>query len=557
VEPAVYMDRNGTMLWNQKKYAANPLRNPEGIFRRFDRLPLMEWGLLLTYKLFPDAGMEFKTRLFAHTIGVLVLLSAYIFFCGYFPKKFTLLYLGLLAMNPVFSFTSYVTVLDGITILFMFLSLRQITVYFERKRIISLWWAGIWFGVGNAVKYPLFLWLAPISFLLMYYESKTPSSFIKDYFIYMFVSLFTTFFTMVSVKMLISSPGIAIALGFTSVGILFVLRYYLEKKKESIQRLSENIWSNKKIFISLLALFLGFGIFLFRYFQLHNFAEEFLTDRNLIGNFRLYKYMLLYQFKNYMTRDLFWIGFFGIPFALLMRERPMRKVWIPFAFGSVLYWIVASKSIFFHLYYTMIIMITLTISAAYFIHSSARIVKDPLKKSLVFLFFAVLVLPPAVDATNNRMKNYVNVDNVVKFIKENTKPDEFILFEGFLTPLSIYTGRGFVMPAVLIDNTIREEIRRIGFAGTMRKYKIKYLFTPNDRPYYSDYAPLFEQTNITEASGRNFNRGLTIFRTIGRPHPDLSNDLRQLEEIEKKHRIREKFVLAAQLGRFKFFSFQD
>ena len=155
------------------------------------------------------------------------------------------------------------------------------------------------------------------------------------------------------------------------------------------------------------------------------------------------------------------------------------------------------------------------------------------------------------------MNNYVNVDNAVQFIKDNTKPDEFILFEGFLTSLSIYTGRGFVMPAVLIDNAIREDIHKIGFADTMRKYKIKYLFTPNERPFYLDYAPLFEPTKIKEPSGKNYNRSITIYKTIGVSDSGISDDLKQVEEIEKKYNIKDKFVLAAQIGRFKFYSFQN
>ena len=52
VEPAVYMVQKDSMLWNQKKYVSDPVHNPEGIFPKFEHLPLMEWGLFLTYRLF-------------------------------------------------------------------------------------------------------------------------------------------------------------------------------------------------------------------------------------------------------------------------------------------------------------------------------------------------------------------------------------------------------------------------------------------------------------------------------------------------------------------------
>lgn len=557
VEPAVYMDQKGTMLWNQKRYVSDPVHNPEGIFTKFEHLPLMEWGLLLTYRLFPHAGVEIKTRVFTHFIGVLILLSAYWFFCGYFPKSFTGLFIGLLSINPVFSFATYVTVLDSIVLFFMFLSLRQISVYFEHKKISNLWWAAIWFGLGNAVKYPLFLWLAPISLLFMYYESENNASFVKNYFIYIFISILVTFAMVFIAKNLIAFPIFASILILLLVIFLVLVRHLLVRNEKSIHYLFEIVWKNKNILGLIIGVSIGAGIFLFRYLRLYDFADESLTDLSLVANYRLYKYMLFTQFKNYMTRNLFWFGLFGAALAFLTRERAMRRIWIPFLFGSLVYWVVASKAIFFHIYYSLIIVLTLTFSAAYFMHFIARTFKEPLQRTIILFCFLFLLYPPILDATNGRMNNYVNVDNAVQFIKDNTKTDEFILFEGFLTPLSIYTRRGFVMPAVLIDNTIREDIHKIGFADTMRKYRIKYLITPNEQPFYLDYAPIFEPTKIKEPSGKNYNRSITIYKTIGVPDSEISDDLQQVREIEKKYNIQEKFVLAAQIGRFKFYSFQN
>jgi hypothetical protein len=557
VEPAAYMVQKDSMLWNQKKYASDPVHNPEGIFPKFDHLPLMEWGLFLTYKLFPDAGIETKTRVFTHFIGVLILLSAYWFFCGYFPKNISVLFIGLLSINPVFSFSTYVTVLDSIALLFMFVSLRQITLYFQRKKISSLWWAAIWFGLGNAVKYPLFLWLAPISFLLMYYESENIVSFLNNYFIYILISLLVTFATVFISGNIIASPKSASILAVTSFILLVLIRHLLAKNENSVFHLFEIVWENKTILGLIFIVLIGAGIFLVRFLRLSDFADEFLTDSSLVANHRLYKYMFFNQFKNYMTRNLFWFGLSGTALALITRENAMRRVWIPFLFGSLVYWVVASKAIFFHIYYSLIIVMTLTFSAAYFIHFVARNFKNSLQKIIIMVCFFLLIFPPILDATNGRMENYVNVDNAVKFIKENTRPDECILFEGFFTSLSIYTRRGFVMPAVLIDNTIRDDIHKIGFANTMQKYKIKYLFTPNERPFYPDYAPIFEPTKVKEPSGRNYNRSISIYKTIGVQDSGISNDLRQVEEIVKKYNIQEKFVLAAQVGRFKFYSFQN
>ena len=557
VEPAFYMSQKNTMLWYQKKYVSDPVHNPEGIFHEFDHLPLMEWGLFLTYKMFPGTAMEFKTRIFTHSIGVLVLLYAYLFFCRYFPKSYNVLFIWLLALNPVFSFSSYVTVLDIIAFLFMFMSLRQISVYFYGKNISSLMWAAVWFGLGNAVKYPLFLWLAPISLLFMYYESENKASFIKNYFIYIVMSLFVTFTAVYICKRLIISPisrlYSCILCDYIS-GVNFV---FIKEKRRFRSAYVRNYMGKQKNFWMALGVLIIIVILLIRMFGLYDFADEFLTDSSLIANYRMYKYMLLSQFKNDMTRNLFWFGIFGIAMAFLTRETAMRKVALPFVFGSTVYWIIASKSVFIHIYYSLIIMITLTIGAAYLIYLILRNFKELTQKIVISACLLSIILPPVLDATNDRMRNYLDVEKVVQFIDKNTKPDEFILFEGFLTPISIYTGRGFVMPAVMIDNQVMEDIHTIGFANTMHKYKIKYFFTPNESPFYLDFAPMFAHTKIKEPSGQNFDRNILINNAIGVQSAEISKDLRDVEEIEKKYNIPEKFVLAAQFGRFKFYSFQN
>jgi hypothetical protein len=557
VEPALHMVEKGSMLWYQKRYIADPVRNPEGILRRFDHLPLMEWGLYATYKLFPGAGIEMKTRLFNHLIGVLILLAAYRFSIVYFPKSFSLLFIGLLSLHPVISFASYVTVLDSIAVLFMFLSLGEIGRYFEGGKIPGLFRAAVWFGLGNAVKYPLFLWLAPIGFLIMYRESDNAASFMKNYAVYISVSLLVTFGAMAVVKNLIPSPTFALFLSLMLIVCLVLARYCIDRYENAVDRFMEYLWARKTVLGMALVVLAIAGIFLLRFLGLSDFAEEFLTESDLVANYRLYKYMLFTQFKDYMTRNLFWFGFAGALLALITRENAMRRVWIPFLFGSVVYWIVASKSIFFHIYYSMIIVITLTLGAAYFMYFIVVHFRPRIHRAVISLCFVLLTVPPILDATEGRMKNYVNVEKVVEFINANTRPDELILFEGYLTPLSIYTGRGFVMPAVLINDTIRDDIRKIGFAETMKKHKVKYLFTPRDQPYYLDYAPIFERTNIREPSGTNFNRIITVFKTIGVSNAGISNDLEKVKEIGEKYNIKEKFVLAAKIDRFRFYSFQN
>ncbi|MGE5753273.1 MAG: ArnT family glycosyltransferase, partial [Deltaproteobacteria bacterium] len=437
VEPALHMVEKGSMLWYQKKYIADPVSNPEGIVGKFDHLPLMEWGLYATYKLFPGAGIERKTRWFNHLIGILILLAAYRFFAGYFPKSFSLLIVWMLSLHPVISFASYVTVLDSIAVLFMFLSLAEVGRYYERGKLSALFRAAVWFGLGNAVKYPLFLWLAPISFLFMLQESKNAVVFLKSYAVYLVVSLFVTFGVMAAVKNLLPSPAFALFLLLSLAACLALAWYLIDRHEKVVDRFMEFLWTRKAVLGAVSVGLVLAGIVLLRFVRLTDLAEEFLTESGLVANFRLYKYMLLDQFKGYMTRNLFWVGLAGTLLAMATREKAMRRVWVPFLFGSVVYWIVASKSIFFHIYYSMIIMITLTTAAAYFMYFTVVHFRPWIHRAVISLCFVLLTVPPILDATEGRMKNFVDVGKVVEFINANTRPDELILFEGYLTPLSI------------------------------------------------------------------------------------------------------------------------
>ena len=191
-----------------------------------------------------------KTRIFTHPIGVLTLLYAYRFFSGYFPKSFNLLFIGLVAINPVFSFSTYVTVLDSIVFLFMFISLRQISVYLYGKDIPSLLWAGVWFGLGNAVKYPLFLWLAPIGFLFLYYERKQCCVFHQELLHLPLHAVCHVRDGTCLFERLIFSPGSGLSLHSLST-LLLVGDLVLpqEKRRNPFKDISRLICGNKKIFL--------------------------------------------------------------------------------------------------------------------------------------------------------------------------------------------------------------------------------------------------------------------------------------------------------------------
>jgi len=555
VEPALYMSQSNNPLLYQKKYVANPVTNPEGIFLKFDHLPLFEWGLGIFYKVIPFGSIETKTRLFTHFIGLLLLVSAYLFFIDWMPTKLTLLVLALMSINPIIVFGTYVTVLDGLAILCMFVSFLLLNRYVQEGKMSRLFWSGIVYGVGVSVKYSLLLWMAPISFLLIFYQRDSTASFLRNFLIYSAVGILVVITFKTTVARMIVSP--LASAGYLAVWICFYAVFFrlVKRYQSGITRWIEAVY-RKKFYLALIGLMVFLtGMAVFKWFRFGEYGEEYLTDLTLLFNLRLYKYMLFNQFKNYMTRMIFWVGMTGFLVVFLLGNTRSRKLVASFLFGSVAYWLIASKAMFFHNYYTLIFMILFSVTASfalYYIHDNMPSIGS---KAIVVLLFSALILPPAQDAAVGKMNQSSDVADVVNFIRENTKEGDFILYEGFLSPLVIYTGRGFVKPAILASDRTREEIHRLGFAETMRKYQIRYFFSPGENPFFEDFAPLFAKTKLIEPSGTTYNRNISIFRRIGQEYHGIDDDLKEVESVERAFDIPGKFKMAAKIGKYTFYSF--
>jgi energy-coupling factor transporter transmembrane protein EcfT len=207
---------------------------------------------------------------------------------------------------------------------------------------------------------------------------------------------------------------------------------------------------------------------------------------------------------------------------------------------------------FIHNYYTIIIMIAFSLLAATTIYYLLMQILSVRIKWILILLFLVLIFPRAYEANTNRLGQKQDISEAIQFIMEHTDENDLILNESVLSPITIYTGRGLIFPRVLRNRTIREDIHKIGFAETMKKYRIKYLFTPNEKPLYIDFAPIFTETSIREP---RFDRKHYIYNEIGERNPDMERGYQELEDIVKRYRIDEKFKEEAKTGKFRFYSF--
>lgn len=556
VEPAKYMYERNNPFWMQKKYLAEPVNNPEGIFKRFGSPPIMEWGLLATYHLFPNYSMEFATRLFTHFIGILILFSGFVFFSQWLPKKAVLLITFLLAINPIINFTSFVTVLDSWLIFFTFLTLIYLSKYVKQRNVAPLYFAGLFFGIGISIKYSIFLWLAPITFTLLVCHSKKLATFLKDYGILMFLSLLPLIAFRTSLRNL-PSDAITPIIIFLIWMIAFVVIFHLLKRYvENLENLAMRIVKNKLLSLTIITISLTAGAVFLYLTDLYKLSSEFLTDTTLVFNWDMYGHMLNEQFKPYMTENVYYLGLGGLLFTLFFGPKTQRVILFAFLAGSFVFWVLASKSIFFHNYYTNIIMITFAISVGTMFYSIGSMLRNRALLLVTMLLLGIFLFPAAYKASSERLSNEKDVNalkKVAQYLIANTKENEIYVDDSHLLTLTLMTGRSRTTEAGLIDQEIKESIKKIGFANTMKKYNISYVLTARDTPRYNRYANLFADQELATVSGRRSD--LLQFRLNS--NYDYFPDSSIRDEIIESENIEEKFVLQKEIDPFKIFGFQD
>ena len=554
VEAALHMEQKNDFTWYQLKYQADPVDNPEGIRREFGHFPLYEWGLFSTFKLLPKGSIETKTRIYTHFLGLLILGCIFLFLRYWTPTNFALLAVSLIAINPMISFATFVTVLDSMAILFTFISLMVLNGYFESEKFSKLFWAGIVFGIGNSIKYSMFLWAAPIGLLLMYYKRRSNTLFIRDCTIYLALGLMCIVTNYTSISKLPGFPIKSMILFGIWIIIYLVIYIVLNKNLGKINDFIDRLWKRKFLLCFLVTIALASGILLLKKSPLGGYIREFLTDSSILFNYQVYLHMFRIQFKSYMTPAIFWLGIAGLALVLSTKRGDLKNVTNSFLLGSIVYWIIAAKAMFIHNYYTMIIMIAFSFYAAVALYYIQMDIPSLRAKIIVLVLFALIIFPRSYEETIAMLGRNQDISEVNQFVLKNTNENDIILNESSLTPITIYTGRSLIYPELIVNKTFREEIRKFGITNTMHKYKIKYLFTMNKIPSYENLAFLYTDDYNT---GTLFDRHEFIYKTIGKNNPDYEKKINVLENIVKLHNLPSKLKLEAEIGGFRFFSFVD
>ncbi|WP_440956350.1 glycosyltransferase family 39 protein [Methanosarcina sp. Mfa9] len=555
VEPAKYMYENHNPFLYRKSYQADPVNNPLGIFNTFSQLPLLEWGLAATYTLMPFNSLEVNTRLFTHFIGILILISAYVFFKNWFSKEESLIIIFLMAINPIISFTTFVTVADSLLLLLTFISLNYASKYIEEERIKHLFFAGLFFGIGVATKYSIILWEAPIFTMLLILNKKTDMcTFVKSVGIFGLMGVLPAIAFKTSLKYLPTDALLSTISFIIWIVIISCVYTTIIKKENNIDNIISKATQNKLLFVGAIISGISIGITFLCVTQAYRLFHEFLTDPKLIFNWDMYAYMLNKQFKEYMTENVFYLGLVGFIFSLYSGFSKQKIALITFLVGSFFYWILASKVIFFHNYYTNIIIIVFCISIGSMIYRVSRFYDNKFFFISIILVFSLLVYPTSYNANVNRLNEEIDqysLMQVAQYLLENTNENEIYIDDSYILTLTILTGRPRIDESNLIQDEISESIKTIGFSESMKKYNISCVITTRNTPRYERYVNIFTDENLGSVS---YGRRDII---LSRLNPDYhsSGDIERRNQLIKECNIQNKFILEQKLGPYRIFSF--
>ena len=556
VEPAKYMYETNNPFWYQLKYQVNPVDNPQGILTTFGHLPFLEWGLFLTYNLFPSNSLELNTRFFTHFLGLLIIIFGYLFFTKWFSKKQSLIITFLTSINPIINFISFVTVEDSLLILFTFVTLIYLSKYIKKGNISDLFYTGLFFGIGISLKYSIFLWLFPIIFILFAFNNKKLSELIKNLGIIGTLSLLSVIAFRTSINQIPTKIIFSLLKFFIWICVFILIFYLLKKYNNQLNKFSKFLVKKKISFLIGVIITMLVGIAFLYFTGIYKVSNEFLTDSSLIFNWDMYKHMLNEQFKPYMTNNVYYLGLSGFIFSLFFGLKKQRKILLSFFIGAFVYWILASKVMFFHNYYTHIIMIPFCLSIGIVFYLIGKSFRKKYLWIITILLLALLIFPTSYNANIARLgkeQNIGQLNEVANYLISNTNEKDIYIDGSSLTTLVFLTNRSRISEYNLIQEEIINSVQKKGFGFTMDFYNVSYLITKGNNPKYERYVNLFTNEKLKSVAYRRTD----IILSELNPSYDYFSDSEIRNKLIDNLNIKEKFVLEKEIGVYKFYTFTD
>lgn len=507
VEPAKHMLDHG-MLWNERKYIADPVLLIDGTYDTFGTYPLMEWGLYTTFKLFPNNSIELNARLFTTFIGILIFIFAYLLFKSFLSKKQTLILLFLFSINVIIQFFTYVTVNDSLIILCFFISLYFLIKGLRENNIESIFFAGIIAGIGINLKYSLIIFLVPISLILICYYKKVSIACRFNYLLFFLPNLILqTVIFRISIRYLPTNFLLYLSI-FISLVVLQII-FYLNIKKVSYycEKFIEKHLDSKKFYLFII---IGILIIIITLIKIEWLGEMFkgsITDQYLIFNWTMYN-TFFENYRDWLTEPIYYLSLIGIFGVIISKIRKIRLLFLGFLISALTYLILASKIIYFHEYYNHIIIIAFILLASNFVYLSCKSLDKFHLKIIFLILFLGLILPPSIDNIEEMLsKQGEYIIDVANYLNIHMKEDEFFL-GNVRTTISFYADRKmwkendqFETNEILYQNFRKELLLGSNMDELMKKYKTKYYITQgkdnfNKRAFYHLYNPDIRRDDI-------------------------------------------------------------
>lgn len=565
VEPVINMRKNDNPFHYEEFFKVRPSASGSlGVRSEFPNIPIREWGLLSFTYLSPWGCIESNTELFMNAIGILTLLFAFLYFSKVFNHFYSIIFTAFLSISYLFNLISFASPKDSFMFLFFFPALIFLEKFFDSSNPKFLFIAGILGGIGINQKYSLFLILAPIALVLLFCRSRDTENFLSRLALFFPALVIPEIVFILSISKLPSRT----LHGTLSFLLLTAIVYTIYRKSDMIsEKITQTvgyIFERPLLIIPLGLTLIVAGHTFLKLAGLYYYTENFITDRALVFNLEMYKYMLFEpgHIRDLVTEPVFYLGLVGLgglPFLNISREQKITA--IGFVAGMISYWIVASKPIFFHQYYKLIFTIVFAMLAALIIYEIAKrtksimrdIVQNPLSDISVVIVAGALIFLIAFPANyslidQNLSREIDGFQEPAEYLKQNTnRNDMFILGGGRSFLLSLYAQRYSTTAGHLATDMVREKVQRIGFKETMENLRIKYLISQGN-PNFWGLADAF-----TDNFPEPFSRTRIIKKRIGQTDKPRYVAQDEREMFVERLGIKDYFVLENEINGFRFY----
>lgn len=499
VENAKHMIEHNSILWNERMYITDPITFPSGIYDTFGNYPFMEWGLYATYSLLPNLTIEFATRLFMALIGILTLISMYIFFKWFLTKKQTLIILFILSINFIFQFFTYVTVLDSINILFMFISLIFLINGIEKNDVKVLFLSGVIAGIGVNVKYHALIFYLPIFLSLIYlYKKAEYSEKLAHCLIILPNFLLQTLFFRISLRYLPRNP-LLYGVIFVLIVLFHILLYFnIEKLYKLLERLLRDSKIRVLSYLLISIIFFSTLIILLNVDWVYALFSDFITDKYLIFNWNMYNTLLI-RIKEWITWPIYYLAFVCLIGLFFIKDKKVKLISYTFFVTAFIYFVLISKVLYFHEYYFHIIIICLVIFASS-IYLLIKSFNSKYQKLAIIILFIVILLPLNYNEIDkNLSKQRPGSIEVANYLNLNMGSNEFfIIGNGVSSAVSLYSNRKSLFDIYSfpynknLTNTFRSEVSSgKTLPQLMKDYKVKFYVSNGPITYNNGLVYLF------------------------------------------------------------------